>query len=253
MPDASTDILMKCHDKAGQVIHAECPLTISEDDTMALNKARGFYFKAPAFTTGSYSLVDNFNFAVELIDHESEEYKAMEKRAKNSTGSGVLAEDEGGEGPRIQQAYDPSKTEFFRWRSDKEWNKPASGPNAEPKFRVKAGEFSISRRIDKASPILFKSLCNQEPLKFVSIVKRMSLGTRPAEEKATGSKIMTYLRIDFVDVMIVGIDWNDGEVLEEKCRFEARQALAVYFMAMDAAFKLVAVPAATWTNPLMKE
>jgi hypothetical protein len=31
-----------------------------------------------------------------------------------------------------------------------------------------------------------------------------------------------FLRIDFTDVLVIGVDWDSGDVVKEKCKFICR-------------------------------
>jgi len=238
--EATTDILMKCHDKDDKVIAAECPLAISPTDNLARNIGLrpGPYIAEP-FTAGSYSLISDFNFAVELVDKESTEHKW------DVTKIGLPESITDDEKEKLKKSltpkqFDESKAEFFAWRSNTNWNATGADRSTYP---VKAGAFSLNRQIDRASPILFEAFCNKQRLAFVTLLKRTT--AYGAAGTTMQPKPMGYLRIDFSDVIILGIDWKDGEVLTEQFRFEAR-TLVINYMSLNAAGKLTLVEGVTW-------
>jgi len=69
--------------------------------------------------------------------------------------------------------------------------------------------FSFTRMIDRASPLLFENCANSISFASATLVKRKVTGQTLA--------LQAFLRMDFKDVLIVGISWDDGDILKEKC------------------------------------
>jgi len=241
MAAAKTDILARFElVKSGPAIEAECPLSISPKDLLALNKGRVELppdLSGGAFTAGTYSLVDSFSFDVQLMDKDSAEHKA---RMQQSLLKEHIGAEETKPGAEVPKGFDPNGQEFALWRN---LSKPDEKKEqaALAGFSVKAGEFSISRRIDCASPKLFEMCCNQLRLNCVSILKRTMVPTgKPGEMES-----IAYLRLDFCDVLVVGVDWSDGDILEEKSKFQA-STLAIRLMSQDSSGTLRACKPFSW-------
>jgi type VI secretion system secreted protein Hcp len=79
--------------------------------------------------------------------------------------------------------------------------------------KVKFNEFTISRKIDKASPIIYQMACSGTPFKFVALAFRKSSGG-----DITGK---FFLRFDFKLVAVKTINWEfDEESPKENMTFE---------------------------------
>jgi type VI secretion system secreted protein Hcp len=79
--------------------------------------------------------------------------------------------------------------------------------------KVKFNEFTISRKIDKASPTIFQMACSGTPFKTVALAFRKSAGGN-----TTG---VFYLRFDFKLVAVKTISWEyDDESPKENMTFE---------------------------------
>src|SRR5580698_9607480 len=89
--EATTDMLMKFHRTTGGAVPAECPLSISPNDKLALSTEL-----APGFTAGLYFLVSQFSFSATVDGNEAGD-------GGDTTGLGRGAGQGGGAGggPRI--------------------------------------------------------------------------------------------------------------------------------------------------------
>jgi type VI protein secretion system component Hcp len=98
--------------------------------------------------------------------------------------------------------------QFPAWRS-------ATGDEYKTiKFRPQVDRFSFKRVIDSASPIFFEACCTSRTFDSAVLVKRISQGDQAGVAPSVG-----YLRIDFTKVLIVGVSWDDGDVVTEQCEF----------------------------------
>jgi type VI protein secretion system component Hcp len=100
-------------------------------------------------------------------------------------------------------------------------------------YEVDFEPFSFSKRLDKVSPLLFQMSCNRDSFASVTLVKRKLIGaTNTAKSGATASQVSSqaYLRFDFTDVLVIGLDWDadDEEEMKEKCKFIARGVTVQY-------------------------
>ncbi len=117
-------------------------------------------------------------------------------------GVGVLAQAQSGVAPAASD-------QFSSWRN------AAEDKYRDIHFPPKVDTFTFTRAIDGASPIFFSACCNQHSFAHASLVRRVSTGQLGGPEmQAQG-----FLRIDFKDVLLVGINWSDGELVTESCTF----------------------------------
>ncbi|HVY16441.1 MAG TPA: type VI secretion system tube protein Hcp [Rhodopila sp.] len=94
---------------------------------------------------------------------------------------------------------------FASWRS-------ATDEEAEKiKYPFEFDKFSFKRTVDQASPLFFYNCCNSITFDSATVVKRLNQGgDRPS---------MGIMRIDFYTVLLTGVDWTDGELIQESCEF----------------------------------
>jgi type VI protein secretion system component Hcp len=78
---------------------------------------------------------------------------------------------------------------------------------------------SITKRMDLSSPTLFDSMRNSFKFHAATIIRRKAIG---------GQMLRTYLRIDFGDVMITELNWDDDDVIKETFKFVCRSASVRY-------------------------
>lgn len=85
--------------------------------------------------------------------------------------------------------------------------------------------FTFSKHLDAASPALLTNLTNSVTYKSAAMIKCKVVG---------GHSLLPYLRIDYTDVLITGIDWSDGDVVvKEVCKFLARGIQVQYLQQAD--------------------
>ena len=93
------------------------------------------------------------------------------------------------------------------------------------KYPVDLEPFTFSRQMDQASPLLFEMCCNSQSFASVTLIKRKAAGTDVSGR--------AFLRIDFKDVLVIGVDWDSGDVVKEKCKFICRD-VEIQYQAADA-------------------
>jgi type VI protein secretion system component Hcp len=290
--EATTNMLMQFEATGGNLIPAECPLSISPNDKLATNQELAKGMKA-----GYYFLVSQFSFSAEL--HDSEKGADSSKRGSahgggggggprlggslggagfagasfgggaggtrggalgrggdhfddfspisgpaGSSGSGTA----GGRGADAAGAADGKKPgakqagSFARWRSagtDGGWQSDFAYP-------ADIKEFSFTRLIDKASPLLFNACCHPETFPFVTFIKRKAA--------IAGSSIMpeslAYLRIDLANVLLTSIRWSDGDIVEETCQMKCQKMRIIYWQ-QNADSTLVPIGSVDWSSPVI--
>ncbi len=127
------------------------------------------------FSAGKYFQADTFSFSLKLSDDES---------------VGAV----GGDG-----------RSYARWRTLIKDIKP------KPPYLAEPDDFSITRLIDSASPILLRHCLKTHPFEKAVLVKR----ARSAAGVLTG-----FFRMEFEKVWIKAIEWDDGEAVKETCKFK---------------------------------
>lgn len=167
------------------------------------------------FWPGKFFEIEDFEMGFELNDFEAATVGATGNAAAASV---------------------PEKR-FASWRDLQKNTQQIS----EIRFPVDMEPISITRLIDQASPILFESCANSAAFASATVVKR----------KVTGQSLamQAFLRLQFTDVLIVGINWDDGEILKEKCKFICR-GLTVQYRAQDSSGALGAAASAEWEQKM---
>jgi type VI secretion system secreted protein Hcp len=84
--------------------------------------------------------------------------------------------------------------------------------------KVTFNPFSITRKIDRASPVLFDMACSGTAFKQVSLALRKSVGGTPVQGQPSGQ---IFLRFDFKLAAVKTISWShDDESPKETTTFE---------------------------------
>ncbi len=185
---------------------------VAGESTLALNRADTL---VSDFTPGQFFEIDDFDLEISLRDETS-------KGGSSSPMSG---------GPNAQ-ANEKLKGSFSRWRSDK-------GDDYKMIYPSETDVFSFSRAMDRASLVLLGMCCLGGTFDSASVVKRRSVGASDVSR--------SFLRIDFKKVLIVGVDWDDGAVVKEKCKFICRRLQITYHM-QNPDGSMVGAAQATWSQ-----
>jgi type VI protein secretion system component Hcp len=98
------------------------------------------------------------------------------------------------------------KQKFSKWRNERAANAGST------RYPLEVEPVTFTRYMDQASTTLLQALFDSQSLASASIVRRVD----------TGSGANAYLRLDFTDLLIVGIDLDDDELIEEKFKFICR-------------------------------
>ena len=106
-----------------------------------------------------------------------------------------------------------TQVKFGRWKSAKDTEVKKMT------FPVKMDEFTVTRRYDKASPVLFEKCANSQGFKTATLVKRRLIGS---------GKLQTFFRIDLDEVLITHIDLEDEEVIKETLHLIFRSVTITY-------------------------
>jgi type VI protein secretion system component Hcp len=194
MDQSKTDLVMKFVQK-GIPVWAESTLDIENDDLMKEFTKNADY----DFFTNFFD-VSNFEMSLALKDEDQSNKPASAQSklaAPNAKGKANSA------GP------------YARWRSAT----PQQYPDI--KFPLEFDKFSFQRIIDFASPVFFESCCTSTEFDSAVLVKRVSQGGSDVSAKG-------FLRIDFTKVLIIAVNWDDGDLITEKCDFICQGMTVTY-------------------------
>jgi type VI protein secretion system component Hcp len=186
----NNEVFMRLVDMNDKPILAECRTEVTTDgDDLIYDYFNGQFFS-----------VDDFSFGFNVLDED----------AAADAGTAATGKDKSS-----TTAVKPKATTsaFGKWKS-------ASADEIKAmKFQLKVDDLKITRRYDRASPVLFQ-LCSQSvSLKSASLVKRKVVGD---------DMLQTFLRYDFDELLITHINFQDAEVIKETIQFAFRKVQIQY-------------------------
>lgn len=112
--------------------------------------------------------------------------------------------------------------------------------------KVTFNPFSITRSIDKASPLMFANCCAGTPFKLVQLFLRKATGA--GISAGTANAGTTFVRFDFKLVAVKTISWgHDDESPKETLTFEYGALLISYAM-QNADGTMKAMPTQGWNR-----
>lgn len=201
MANDATDVLMTfIH--GGDGVPAECSSVWNISDSMKAD-----------FSTGMFFEIDDFSIGGGLESEDSEE--KSNNGSRTGTGdNGLRTRD------NTQGQSDKSKKAA---RGNKFANYILSGSLAYP---IDMQEISISRQLDKASPIFLASCLNLTPFNKAVIVKRKVVGGSAGQSVSVN--LMGFLRMEFTSPLITSVEWEDSEIVKEKIKFVCRGFSVIY-------------------------
>ena len=162
------------------------------------------------FSAGKFFEIEQFSLGLNLSDFETGHGPGAAQPAppKPPLAGGAQTD---------PAAAVPQKAKFASWRDKKKSRQAITALS----FPVELDPFSFTRQVDRASPLLFESCASTTSFASATIVKRKVTGQ-------TTYALQGYLRIDFTDVLLVGLTWDDGEMIKEKCKFICRGVRVQY-------------------------
>ncbi len=120
-------------------------------------------------------------------------------------------------GMKPPKGLDPAQQRWAEQQAQDAKNKNApSGASDEPPVQP----ISFKRDIDAASLMMMQNLIDRKGYKNATIIKRKAAGGKAAGE--------VFLRIDFTDVLITEIEWDDDDRVKEDCKFICRSLKIQY-------------------------
>ena len=214
MPDKQSDVLMKFVFN-GQSVPAGGTSVLKKDDRLLFD-----------FWAGKFFEITDFGIGLNLTDFESEKPATPPSQPPTQPGAAPTA------------IAAPQKAKFASWRDKKKTSLEVAKL---PPFPVEIDPFSVTRLVDCASPMLFESCAATRTFDSATIVKRRATGQTLA--------LQTFLRVDFTSVLLVGVNWTGGELLEEKLRFICR-GLKVQYRAQGSDGSLGAAAPSEWDQTM---
>ena len=199
---ASNDVLMTFIDNSGNGVAAECTSVWDHDDTDMMKD----------FQDGKLFEVDDFDFGVSLGDSES-------GGGSESGGSSAAADLSGNSlhaPPGAPTAHNAEKKKSAA--SSKRFAKYLEGGDIEFKPEVK--EITITKQVDISSIRFLQSCLTYGKFQKAVLVKRKFTGGIDFHE--------AFLRLEFKEPLITGIDWDEGEIVKEKIKFICRGIIVAY-------------------------
>jgi len=221
MADESTDVLMTFIQTDGSGLEAECASKWNSADSMSND-----------FTTGTFFELEDFSFGggLELTDDS-----ARDKFSAGSNGSERSNEltprddpgKQGKEGGKDRRDRGERKCKAASGGRGTKFEAYVQGLNGwEKKLKLDVPEISVSRQMDKCSPLLFQSCMTMQAFRRAVIVKRKIIGNLAA--RRVNVPLMGYLRFEFDQPLITSIDWEDGDIIKEKFKFVCRGIRMIY-------------------------
>jgi type VI protein secretion system component Hcp len=134
-----------------------------------------------------------------------------------------------------QQVKNGSADEWSRWRSATTANEMRT-----IKYPFYVENLTFDRTIDSASPIFFQYCCKQQKFHSAVLCKRLAQGNLGA------SIPKAYLRIEFTDVTITDISWDDGDLVKETCEFKAQGGMKLTYLKQKSNAALEGASDAEW-------
>ena len=203
MADDNNDVLMMFNDSNNAPVAADCRVTVEAGDPMAKGFAAGCFFE-----------VQDFGFGVGLQDTDPQQAAAQKPAPGKAAGAQAAANQGKGKGKGKDEDDTPKqKATFTAWRYPDPRTKQAPYP-------LDLQPFQFSRAMDRASTTLFSYCASSRVFRSAALIKRTIVGH--------GKGLMPFLRIDFSDVLVIGVDWDDGDVVKETCKFMARKVEVTY-------------------------
>lgn len=214
MAEKQGDLLMKFVQTNGEGVKAEGAATLKKDDRLLFD-----------FWPGKFFEIEEFSFGLNVEDSEAGGKTLSMPGTPRPPGAPAPVE------------HATPAVKFAAWRDAKK----NSSQVDQITYPVVMDPFSFTRLVDKASPVFFHNCTNSISFASATLVKRKFTGGTLA--------LQAFLRVDFSDVLITSLDWDDGHIIKEKCKFICR-GVAVQYKRQASDGSLAAPSSAEWTRDL---
>ncbi len=105
---------------------------------------------------------------------------------------------------------------YARWRALK-----PDEPKPDQPFKAEPQDVSVTRRIDACSPLLMQYCLDTKAFDKAVIVKR-------AQGVGAQAQMRGFMRMEFSDVRLRAVEWQDGDVIREVCKFKFAAVKVTY-------------------------
>jgi type VI protein secretion system component Hcp len=217
----SIDVLMTFIVSGTTAVPAEGTSEWDKDDTDMME----------GFQDGMFFEVDDFSFGVSLGGSEnSGGAEAAGTSPSSSPGKNELHSRDGHGNPANVQKGASKAGSANRFAKYIE-----SGTQD---FKPEVQEITITRQVDIASVRFLQSCFNYSKFERAILVKRKFTGNTDFHE--------AFLRLEFKEPLITGVEWDEGEIVKEKLKFVCRGVVAAY-RQQNADGTLKGARSASWT------
>ena len=223
MAEDSRDVLMKII-LGGTAIPAECSAVVNDKDplsagfiTAALsNEWKGNYFAVEDFEVSLGLLSESAPGAASPSQAEKDQHAATQAVLKEQQKKlDELAKKAGEDGTKLSGGGSGGFERFM--------NQGRSATRAKS-YSANMEPIELTKRMDASSLTLFKACINSTTLDSAVLIKRRGSG---AEE------LRSYLRIEFVQLLITDFNWDEDDVVKEKIKFVCREVKVKYSIEND--------------------
>jgi type VI protein secretion system component Hcp len=194
--DEASDLMMKFV-LQGQPIAAEGKADLSLGDSSSNPLLNGF-------KPGYVFEVDRFTFRAGILDDDNTTQTAASGGVTGQTGSRTSTPQQVATGSAQR-----TRGGYKGWRTGRKMKYPA---DLQP--------VSFTRSIDASSSLLIQNCIDCITYDRASLIKRKSAGSQSAGE--------VFLRLDFIGVLVIGVDWSNDDEVEETCQFICRSVTISY-------------------------
>ena len=200
MANNSGDMLMKLVAAGGKALQAESQAVLNTSaDSLLKGFLPGYFFEVQDFVIG-----------FGLQDDDSASDPGAQMAALLQAHGAATSATGGGKPPKA------SKPRFGKWvNGDSSTTYPST-----------LDQVSFSKLFDATSPAMFEMCGESKAFDSATMVRRRSGGGDTTGKVPT---LMTFLRIDFTNVLITDVDWDIGDDgIKEKCKFVCRAVKVQY-------------------------
>jgi type VI protein secretion system component Hcp len=207
----SSDVLMVLCRSAGSGIPAESQTVLDSSDTL-LGPPRGWPTK---FEAGKFFELESFSMNVQAEPSDTQEEQKTTQVV-------------------VTTGHKPSTTTPKKIGRGTKWNPGMLNP------------ISCTRQVDTASPVLFQECGKATEFAYAAIVRRKVIGGG-LQSRNQDTYLMSYLRIDFKDVVIVELGWNSqDDGVKETFQFVCSKASVLYRQQLHTGKVSTPLPPGDW-------
>jgi type VI protein secretion system component Hcp len=224
MAEDSRDVLMKIV-LDGTAIPAECSAVVVNDkDPLSTgfvtasqgNDWKGNYFALEEFEISLGLLAESKPGAAPPSQADKEQHAATQAVLKEQQKKlDELAKKAGEEGTKLSGGNSGGFERFM--------NQGRSATRAKS-YSANLEPVEITKKMDASSLTLFKACINSTTLDSAVLIKRRGSGA---------DQLRTYLRIEFIQLLITDFNWDEDEVVKEKIKFVCREVHVKYSIEND--------------------